>query len=227
MKFHEPTRAYVARRTSEGKTKKEIIRCLKRYSPAKSSTCSKPHTENPTTNHLTTIGATTRPLVPGAGLRPSSPLGLVQTGSDKGVGAGLASLFGSLSYGGAGRAGADFFPGHGEGPGPSRVSGCAAWCCGASPQQSPAEGSVRTVAPRSRPRRSHQPSPSRSSVARRRRGPGRSAAVAVSVWSGSVSRTSLDTSLSRPASLARPGSGRSPQRGHRGRVVIVSDHSER
>ena len=25
------TRAYVARRTAEGKTKKEIIRCLKRY----------------------------------------------------------------------------------------------------------------------------------------------------------------------------------------------------
>jgi hypothetical protein len=31
MRFHEPTRAYVARRTTEGKTKKEIIRCLKRY----------------------------------------------------------------------------------------------------------------------------------------------------------------------------------------------------
>lgn len=31
MRFHEPTRAYVARRTTEGKTKKDIIRCLKRY----------------------------------------------------------------------------------------------------------------------------------------------------------------------------------------------------
>ncbi|MGH3327483.1 MAG: hypothetical protein ACRDPT_06775 [Streptomycetales bacterium] len=30
MQHHEPTRAYVARRTSEGKTKPEIIRCLKR-----------------------------------------------------------------------------------------------------------------------------------------------------------------------------------------------------
>jgi hypothetical protein len=30
MQHHEPTRAYVARRTSEGKTKAEIIRCLKR-----------------------------------------------------------------------------------------------------------------------------------------------------------------------------------------------------
>jgi transposase len=31
MRFHQPTIDYVARRTSEGKTKKEIIRCLKRY----------------------------------------------------------------------------------------------------------------------------------------------------------------------------------------------------
>ncbi len=31
MRFHEPTIAYVARRTAEGKNKREIIRCLKRY----------------------------------------------------------------------------------------------------------------------------------------------------------------------------------------------------
>jgi len=31
MSSHPPTRAYVARRTEEGLTKKEIIRCLKRY----------------------------------------------------------------------------------------------------------------------------------------------------------------------------------------------------
>ena len=31
MRWHEPTMAYVARRTAEGRTKKEIIRCLKRY----------------------------------------------------------------------------------------------------------------------------------------------------------------------------------------------------
>ncbi|GAB4006110.1 IS110 family transposase [Glycomyces albus] len=31
MRFHEPTRAYLTRRTSEGKNKREIIRCLKRY----------------------------------------------------------------------------------------------------------------------------------------------------------------------------------------------------
>lgn len=30
MQHHEPTKAYVARRTAEGKTKSEIIRCLKR-----------------------------------------------------------------------------------------------------------------------------------------------------------------------------------------------------
>jgi transposase len=28
---HEPTRAYIERRTAEGLTKREIIRCLKRY----------------------------------------------------------------------------------------------------------------------------------------------------------------------------------------------------
>lgn len=31
MRFHPPTIAYVARRTAEGKSKREIIRCLKRY----------------------------------------------------------------------------------------------------------------------------------------------------------------------------------------------------
>jgi transposase len=31
MSNDERTRAYVARRTGEGKSKKEIIRCLKRY----------------------------------------------------------------------------------------------------------------------------------------------------------------------------------------------------
>src|SRR5204862_4300947 len=31
MSAHPPTRAYVARRTAEGLSKKEIIRCLKRY----------------------------------------------------------------------------------------------------------------------------------------------------------------------------------------------------
>jgi transposase len=31
MRFHPPTIAYVERRTAEGKSKREIIRCLKRY----------------------------------------------------------------------------------------------------------------------------------------------------------------------------------------------------
>jgi hypothetical protein len=31
MSSHPATRAYVARRTAEGRSKKEIIRCLKRY----------------------------------------------------------------------------------------------------------------------------------------------------------------------------------------------------
>ena len=31
MKYHEPTRSYVCRRTTEGKTKPEIMRCLKRH----------------------------------------------------------------------------------------------------------------------------------------------------------------------------------------------------
>ncbi len=31
MRFHQPTIDYVTRRTAEGKSKREIIRCLKRY----------------------------------------------------------------------------------------------------------------------------------------------------------------------------------------------------
>ncbi|MFF3719219.1 transposase [Streptomyces prasinus] len=31
MRFHQPTIDYVARRTAEGRTKREIIRCLERY----------------------------------------------------------------------------------------------------------------------------------------------------------------------------------------------------
>ena len=31
MSSHPPTRAYVERRTTEGLSKKEIMRCLKRY----------------------------------------------------------------------------------------------------------------------------------------------------------------------------------------------------
>lgn len=31
MRCHQPTKDYVTRRTAEGKTKAEIMRCLKRY----------------------------------------------------------------------------------------------------------------------------------------------------------------------------------------------------
>jgi transposase len=31
LRWHQPTRAYMARRLTEGKSRKEIIRCLKRY----------------------------------------------------------------------------------------------------------------------------------------------------------------------------------------------------
>lgn len=31
MRFHEPTIAYIARRTAEGKSKRDIIGCPKRY----------------------------------------------------------------------------------------------------------------------------------------------------------------------------------------------------
>ena len=31
MRFHQPTRDDVARRTADGRTKREIIRCLKRF----------------------------------------------------------------------------------------------------------------------------------------------------------------------------------------------------
>jgi transposase len=31
LRWHQPTKDYLARRTAEGKSKREIIRCLKRY----------------------------------------------------------------------------------------------------------------------------------------------------------------------------------------------------
>jgi hypothetical protein len=31
LRWHQPTRDYATRRTTQGKTRKEIIRCLKRY----------------------------------------------------------------------------------------------------------------------------------------------------------------------------------------------------
>jgi hypothetical protein len=31
LRWHQPSRDYMARRTAQGKTTKEVIRCLKRY----------------------------------------------------------------------------------------------------------------------------------------------------------------------------------------------------
>jgi transposase len=31
LRWHQPTRDYAARRTAQGRTKREIMRCLKRY----------------------------------------------------------------------------------------------------------------------------------------------------------------------------------------------------
>jgi transposase len=42
MKHHQPTKDYVARRTAEGKTKREIIRCLKNYVARETWTLTKP-----------------------------------------------------------------------------------------------------------------------------------------------------------------------------------------
>ena len=57
MKYHEPTRAYVARRITEGKTKPEIMRCLKRYVAREIWTRTQPlrqqpHTHQEPTCHL-------------------------------------------------------------------------------------------------------------------------------------------------------------------------------
>jgi transposase len=36
LRYHQPTKDYLERRTSEGKNKREIIRCLNASSPARS-----------------------------------------------------------------------------------------------------------------------------------------------------------------------------------------------
>jgi transposase len=48
MRRHEPTRNYMARRTAEGLSKREILRCLKRYI-AREVFAALPRTESPTT----------------------------------------------------------------------------------------------------------------------------------------------------------------------------------
>jgi transposase len=54
MKYHEPTRAYVARRITEGKTKPEIMRCLKRYVAREIWTRTQPLRQQPRTHQHTT-----------------------------------------------------------------------------------------------------------------------------------------------------------------------------
>ena len=66
MRFHQPTIDYVARRTTEGLTKKDIIRCLKRFLArevyqrvmADHQTRQRPAPTPP--NQYSTVGASTR-----------------------------------------------------------------------------------------------------------------------------------------------------------------------
>ncbi len=48
LRWHQPTRAYLARPTKEGLSKREIIRCLKRYIARRSSQPSAQPPLNPT-----------------------------------------------------------------------------------------------------------------------------------------------------------------------------------
>ena len=57
MRCHEETKAYVERRTAEGKTKPEIIRCLKRYLARHVYRCILPAaTARPLTQHTNDLG---------------------------------------------------------------------------------------------------------------------------------------------------------------------------
>ena len=53
MKYHGPTRAYVTRRITEGKTKPEIMRCLKRHITREIWSRTK-HLRHPKTHQTTT-----------------------------------------------------------------------------------------------------------------------------------------------------------------------------
>lgn len=54
MQFHEPTKGYVRRRTAEGRTKREIIRCLKRLLAREIWTLMKPFRDASAPNPATT-----------------------------------------------------------------------------------------------------------------------------------------------------------------------------
>jgi len=58
LRWHQPTREYVDRRSQEGKTKREIIRCLKRYLAREIYTALTQNRRNePRPGGLTSIGA--------------------------------------------------------------------------------------------------------------------------------------------------------------------------
>ena len=62
MQYHEPTKAYVLRRTAEGKSKAEIIRCLKRLLARELWATMRPlrnDADRTTRGCLTAIGAST------------------------------------------------------------------------------------------------------------------------------------------------------------------------
>lgn len=64
MQHHEPNRTYVARRTAEGKTKAEIIRCLKRLLAREIWAHMRPLRQAQLATEpggLTAMGASTRP----------------------------------------------------------------------------------------------------------------------------------------------------------------------
>jgi hypothetical protein len=57
MNSHQPTKNYIARRTAEGLTKQEIIRCLKRYVARELFPTSKRSSHPPSSSHPSTPGA--------------------------------------------------------------------------------------------------------------------------------------------------------------------------
>ena len=76
MQYQDSTRAYVARRVAEGRTKAEIIRCLKRFVAREIWALYAPSSRalpRPSRGRLTAIGASTRsPRPRSASTRPSS-----------------------------------------------------------------------------------------------------------------------------------------------------------
>ena len=76
MRYHQPTSAYSTARTSEGKNKREIMRCLKRYLAREVYTALAHTTRRTETrpSRLTSIGASHLTGQRGAGNHASRPL---------------------------------------------------------------------------------------------------------------------------------------------------------